>query len=163
MLQVPVSGWLEAFAAHPRIGDLNSLRQKFGSFAEHSKSEQASAGATDEQLKVWLSDCERKLWPVSSTQAPLMCPPSFCPLMCTLLALSVFDIVRHQRYAVQDLALWNRKYEERFGHIFIICAAGKPATVMLSAVKQRCDPSTAACFKCWLRHATCLHRSPILL
>lgn len=29
--QVDVSGWLEAFAAHPRIGDVEALRSKFAS------------------------------------------------------------------------------------------------------------------------------------
>lgn len=37
----------------------------------------------------------------------------------------------------QSLADWNRKYEDRFGHIFIICAAGKSAEEMLAAVQQR--------------------------
>ena len=32
-LQVSVSGWLEAFAAHPRIGDVDTLRKKFASTA----------------------------------------------------------------------------------------------------------------------------------
>ncbi len=41
-----VTGWLEAFAAHPRIGDIDGLRKKFGAFADMSKGEQASAAAT---------------------------------------------------------------------------------------------------------------------
>lgn len=38
----------------------------------------------------------------------------------------------------QELAHWNKLYEERFGHLFIICARGKPASVMLAALKSRC-------------------------
>jgi 2-oxo-4-hydroxy-4-carboxy--5-ureidoimidazoline (OHCU) decarboxylase len=38
---------------------------------------------------------------------------------------------------LQSLADWNVKYEEKFGHIFIICAAGKSADFMLEAVKTR--------------------------
>ena len=38
---------------------------------------------------------------------------------------------------LQDLAEWNRRYEARFGHIFIICASGKSAEEMLAAVKRR--------------------------
>ena len=41
--------WLEAFAAHPRIGDLGSLRRKFASTAEWASGEQAGvAGAGDD-------------------------------------------------------------------------------------------------------------------
>lgn len=32
--KVGVPGWLEAFAAHPRIGDVGSLKKKFASTAE---------------------------------------------------------------------------------------------------------------------------------
>lgn len=47
-------GWLEAFAAHPRIGDIESLKKKFGAFAEMSKGEQSAAAATgnDEVFQV---------------------------------------------------------------------------------------------------------------
>ena len=40
--QTNVSGWLEAFAAHPRIGDVAGLKQKFGAFADMSRTEQAA-------------------------------------------------------------------------------------------------------------------------
>ena len=54
-LQVPVSGWLEAFAAHPQIGDTASLRSSHGAFAESSRGEQAAALATADgaALRVW--------------------------------------------------------------------------------------------------------------
>ena len=38
----------------------------------------------------------------------------------------------------QELAACNRRYEERFGHIFIICASGRSASEMLQALKERC-------------------------
>ncbi|KAL0044419.1 hypothetical protein WJX82_005398 [Trebouxia sp. C0006] len=38
-----VTDWLEAFAAHPRIGDLDSLKAKFTQFAKSSQTEQATA------------------------------------------------------------------------------------------------------------------------
>ncbi len=41
-----MSGWLEAFAAHPQIGDTASLRSSRGAFAESSRGEQAAALAT---------------------------------------------------------------------------------------------------------------------
>jgi 2-oxo-4-hydroxy-4-carboxy-5-ureidoimidazoline decarboxylase len=42
-LQAHVTDWLEAFAAHPRIGDLDSLKAKFTQFAKSSQTEQATA------------------------------------------------------------------------------------------------------------------------
>ncbi len=36
-----------------------------------------------------------------------------------------------------ELAEANRAYEERFGHIFIICATGRIAEEMLAALRQR--------------------------
>lgn len=52
--QVPVTGWLEAFAAHPRIGDMEALRFKHGASATMSREEQAAAasGADDQVLRV---------------------------------------------------------------------------------------------------------------
>src|SRR5262245_14228954 len=74
--------FLEAFAAHPRIGDLDGLRKKLAATAAWSAGEQAGvAGAPDHVLR--------------------------------------------------ELADANRRYEERFGHIFIVCATGKTAAEML--------------------------------
>lgn len=42
---------------------------------------------------------------------------------------------------LRDLAEWNSRYEAKFGHIFIVCATGKPARDILAALKQR-FPST---------------------
>ncbi len=36
-----------------------------------------------------------------------------------------------------ELAEANRAYEEKFGHIFIVCATGKPAAQMLSILRAR--------------------------
>ena len=38
---------------------------------------------------------------------------------------------------LQDLAVGNRQYEERFGFIFIVCATGKTAEEMLALLRQR--------------------------
>jgi len=37
------------------------------------------------------------------------------------------------------LAEGNRAYEEKFGHVFLICATGKSATDMLIALRERMD------------------------
>ena len=42
-VQLPVTAWLTALAAHPRIGDVDALRKKFDTFTEHSQEEQAAA------------------------------------------------------------------------------------------------------------------------
>lgn len=41
--QAHVTDWLEAFAAHPKIGDLDSLKTKYTEFAKSSQTEQATA------------------------------------------------------------------------------------------------------------------------
>jgi 2-oxo-4-hydroxy-4-carboxy-5-ureidoimidazoline decarboxylase len=38
---------------------------------------------------------------------------------------------------LDELSLQNRKYEERFGYIYIVCATGKTAREMLEIVKER--------------------------
>lgn len=40
---------------------------------------------------------------------------------------------------IQDLAHWNKVYEEKFGHIFIVCASGKSAEEMLHLIQARYD------------------------
>ncbi|KAG6549255.1 hypothetical protein Mapa_009241 [Marchantia paleacea] len=87
--QVNVLGWLEAFAAHPRIGDVEALRKKFPADKGWTAGEQSSALATaNEQV-------------------------------------------------LQELAEWNKRYEAKFGFIFLICATGKPSHEILAALKKR--------------------------
>lgn len=87
--------WLQAFAAHPRIGDLASLREQFASTAHLCGHEQAGVAGAGEQVLL-------------------------------------------------DLAEGNRQYEQRFGHIFIVCATRKSAAEMLALLRARLnnDPNT---------------------
>ena len=81
--------WLEAFAAHPRVGESG------GHSPDSSQKEQSRIkGAKDETLAT--------------------------------------------------LAQANRRYEARFGHVFLISAAGRTAEDVLDALRQRIDndPST---------------------
>jgi 2-oxo-4-hydroxy-4-carboxy-5-ureidoimidazoline decarboxylase len=49
---LPRADWLEAFAAHPRIGDLDALRARFAATAAWSAREQEGvAGASEEVLR----------------------------------------------------------------------------------------------------------------
>jgi OHCU decarboxylase len=45
---------------------------------------------------------------------------------------------------VEALSDANRKYEDRFGFIFIVCATGKSAAEMLALLEQRLHNSPAA-------------------
>ena len=49
-LQTSVAGWLEAFGAHPRIGDAAALKAKLGGFGQASRSEQAAASGAPEAV-----------------------------------------------------------------------------------------------------------------
>ncbi len=80
--------WKEAFAHHPKIGDVESLTKKFASTAQWASGEQSGVNAA-----------------TSST--------------------------------IEALAEGNRLYEEKFGYIFIVCATGKSADEMLTALQAR--------------------------
>ncbi|GMI72531.1 transthyretin-like protein, allantoin synthase [Hibiscus trionum] len=84
--KVDVIGWLEAFAAHPQIGDSPSSHT---TSAQWSKGEQSTALAT-------------------ATDAGL-----------------------------QELSDWNARYRQKFGHVFLICAAGRSAAEILGELKSR--------------------------
>ena len=80
--------WREAFAHHPRIGDVEALRKRFAATATWAADEQRGATAAPEET-------------------------------------------------LARLAAGNRSYEERFGYIFIVCAAGKSAGEMLALLEAR--------------------------
>ena len=48
--------WKEAFAHHPKIGDIKSLRKKFGSTAQWASGEQAGIKSTPEKVVKALAD-----------------------------------------------------------------------------------------------------------
>jgi 2-oxo-4-hydroxy-4-carboxy-5-ureidoimidazoline decarboxylase len=52
--------WLEAFAAHPKIGDLDSLRKRFADAAEWSEGEQSGMSRASEAVLQALSDGNRQ-------------------------------------------------------------------------------------------------------
>lgn len=61
---MPVTGWLQAFAAHPRLGDVEGLRAKFAATAAWCEGEQrAVASASEEtlaELATWNARFEAK-------------------------------------------------------------------------------------------------------
>lgn len=80
--------WLEAFRAHPKIGERKAARETGAAASAWSKDEQSGVSAADAGT-------------------------------------------------LEELARANRVYEERFGHIFIVCATGKSAAEMLSLLEAR--------------------------
>ena len=81
--------WLEAFKAHPRIGESG------GRSADWSRQEQAGVGGVGAEVR-------------------------------------------------ERLAAGNAEYEQRFGHVFLISAAGRDAAEILDALQARLgnDPGT---------------------
>eukprot|EP00850_Spirogloea_muscicola_P017112 SM000144S00660 [mRNA] locus=s144:72998:75096:+ [translate_table: standard] len=45
---------------------------------------------------------------------------------------------------LQELAMWNQKYEDKFGHVFLICASGKSSSEVLAALKVRFESTPHA-------------------
>jgi 2-oxo-4-hydroxy-4-carboxy-5-ureidoimidazoline decarboxylase len=80
--------WKEAFAHHPKIGDIDSLKNKFTSTALWASGEQSGINTASQK-------------------------------------------------AIEALAEGNRKYEDKFGYIFIVCATGKSAEEMLEILESR--------------------------
>lgn len=80
--------WLEAFAAHPRIGSTKPTASQKARSAEWSKGEQSGVRDADKRV-------------------------------------------------LNDLAEANRLYLDKFGFIFIVCAAGKTADEMLEICRAR--------------------------
>ncbi|HEY6502646.1 MAG TPA: 2-oxo-4-hydroxy-4-carboxy-5-ureidoimidazoline decarboxylase [Chitinophagaceae bacterium] len=87
--------WKEAFAHHPKIGDVRSLQRKFASTAHWASGEQSGVSTASQKT-------------------------------------------------IEALAEGNRKYENKFGYIFIVCATGKSAGEMLEMLESRLlnDPAT---------------------
>jgi OHCU decarboxylase len=84
------SHWLEAFEGHPKIGDVNSLKEKFQNTKTTASGEQSGVDTAS-------------------------------------------DVI------LNDLALYNEKYLNKFGYIFIVCATGKTAIEMLNILRKRIE------------------------
>jgi 2-oxo-4-hydroxy-4-carboxy-5-ureidoimidazoline decarboxylase len=80
--------WKEAFAHHPKIGEVDSLKKKFASTALWASGEQSGVSAASQKT-------------------------------------------------IEALAEGNKKYEDKFGYIFIVCATGKSAEEMLEILQSR--------------------------
>lgn len=86
--------YLEAFKAHPMIGDMNTLREKFANTKAIAANEQSGTAVASEAT-------------------------------------------------LNELKEANQAYLDKHGFIFIICATGLSADVMLSELQKRLPNSTA--------------------
>ena len=91
-LELSKDDYLEAFAAHPKIGQ-SKIPEKAKNTENWTQKEQAGMMSADVQTKL-------------------------------------------------ELVKQNRKYEEKFGYIFIVCATGKSASGMLELLRIRLENSS---------------------
>ena len=98
------SDWLEAFAAHPRIGE-RPVSSGAGRAGEASSAGEAG-GASRASGAEWAEQEQAGTRLANDKQR-------------------------------ERLVARNREYEARFGHIFIVCAAGKSAGEMLALLTER--------------------------
>lgn len=82
--------FLEAFAQHPKIGDINSLAKRFAHTKQWAENEQSGVDSAPDKT-------------------------------------------------IEELAEYNKKYEDKYSYIFIVCATGKSAQEMLEILKSRID------------------------
>lgn len=106
------SDWLEAFRAHPRIGERKPATARGA--AETSAAEESAAEGNAARRGATWSEEEQ-----AGAQAA-------------------------ERATLERLARGNREYEDKFGHVFLICATGRTADEMLASLLDRMehDPET---------------------
>jgi OHCU decarboxylase len=106
--------WREAFAAHPRIGDVVGT----GPTDLHPPNSVAGTGPAGLHPPPNSEQQKRGLSPFWSREEQAGAKGASAELLASL-------------------ADANREYEERFGHIFIVCASGKSAAEMLAEALAR--------------------------
>jgi 2-oxo-4-hydroxy-4-carboxy-5-ureidoimidazoline decarboxylase len=123
--------WLEAFAAHPRIG-------RAGQSPVHARQ------APDDGRSAGLSGPRT----VAALKGPHYGPEASArdagrePSEQRSAAWSDQEQVGARAassHVLDRLAVRNREYEERFGYIFIVCATGKSGDEMLALLERRLD------------------------
>lgn len=110
--------WLEAFAAHPRIGETRpgeSGKMAAPKPGDLSRSEAGPGGPASPKLGVIGPSEGGSSWEEQEQSG----------------TRSATEKVRER------LAARNRQYEARFGYIFIVCATGKTVEQMLAIVEDR--------------------------
>ncbi|KAL5985434.1 hypothetical protein ACLOJK_027418 [Asimina triloba] len=106
-LQVDVKGWLEAFAAHPQIGDASSSVRKTETSADNTAVMVAPL-VVFEVVAGWWSKGEQSMALATATDSTL-----------------------------KEIYLWNGLYQQKFGFVFLICASGRSMPEILAELKKR--------------------------
>jgi len=121
-------GWLEAFAAHPKIGNvagtgLAGLHPPPNSENGTDLFNRSSQQSTERGKNKSVANSQRfHAWSREEQGGTRGASPE----------------------TLANLADANRDYEERFGHVFIVCASGRNAAEMLALAQARLgnDPAT---------------------
>ena len=147
---LPEKDYLQAFAGHPKIGDLNSLRDRYADTSPHRaprfvaraskrscggahgrKDAEGIVGATHASP---LFEGVRPATASDSTAAAKAWRPMRAR---TLAAGEQSGVEGASHELIEELQRGNRAYQEKFGFIFIVCATGKSAGEMLELLQQR--------------------------
>ncbi|KAL9265693.1 Uric acid degradation bifunctional protein TTL-like protein [Drosera capensis] len=105
--KVDVTGWLEAFAAHPAIGQKPSI----------SHSNNVSAQLSEAYVSFTYT-----LAVITHTRA---------------LNSGARESSQQPLQLLIELANWNSQYRQKFGFVFLICAAGRSSPEILDELKRR--------------------------
>jgi 2-oxo-4-hydroxy-4-carboxy--5-ureidoimidazoline (OHCU) decarboxylase len=71
------------------------------------------------------------------------------------------DLLKERGDVLDELMKWNKRYEEKFGHIFLLFAHGKHMAQVLENIQARCDVcATAQIIHIQLMHAECVTFKP---
>jgi hydroxyisourate hydrolase len=107
--------WLEAFAAHPRIGETKPLESAAPAWPKLRVAGASEGGPVSTKLRVVRPGEGAPAWEAQEQSG----------------TKSATEKVKER------LAARNHQYEARFGYIFIVCATGKTAEQMLAMVEDR--------------------------
>ncbi|KAG4940685.1 hypothetical protein JHK84_044822 [Glycine max] len=106
---VDVNGWLQAFSAHPQIGQTHAP-----SVASEASAQFSTSNSNSPLFFIWVT----LLFVWSKGEQS------------TALATATGS-------SLQELSEWNARYREKFGFVFLICAAGRSTDEILAELKRR--------------------------
>ena len=122
-LSLPNEEWLGAFAAHPRLGEVAGTGPA-GLQPPPNSAGTGPAGLHPQQF-------------IAGTDPTDLHPPSSPSRTADWSRREQAGTKSASSQTLANIAEANRRYEERFGHIFIVCASGKSAAEMLALARAR--------------------------
>ena len=140
--------YLQAFAGHPEIGDLNSLRARY---AETSPDMAPTFVARASKHRCGRAQVRKDAEGIVDTMSKRLEGVRFATASDSAAAADGWRHMRASALAageqsgvegasdelIEELQRGNRAYQEKFGFIFIVCATGKSAGEMLELLQQR--------------------------